>query len=473
MKRYWISLLLIALLGVGIAQAQTSFNAPPESGRIFALSTVGGLSIGEKQNMPLPFGTVDVDWNPSDPTRWARIDNFGLLRFVPEGGIGEGVYTFAPYFDGYQSESGATNKLFMRDVEWSPNGEMLAFRIENNAVPDLNQGVWFWVPLFDMPSDPSYQILRHCPPFCSAAGVPENDAGWRSRGIEWSSDNDAILLTVYMNATARQALEIRYVRRDNNQTQAITGVTNPLYFEYGHWANDGQALVVSGLNPEGQSVFGTISRDGQVANITLAQDLSLAYTRDAVQLADGSFMMLASPVSATAPLQLYTGEGVALTPPIGDSAPSKVLWSPDRTAVIVWVGSSTYVALTNGTVYDITTLTDNSPNLDWVTGGLSGELLPVTLNTPIAEGVYMSEVTNQPLMGFEVGSLLVVSAGAVDIYAEPTADSAIVGTLVAPQELIVTSGPLLDASNVNWYRVQTLDYTGWIRATENLAMPQN
>ena len=50
-------------------------------------------------------------------------------------------------------------------------------------------------------------------------------------------------------------------------------------------------------------------------------------------------------------------------------------------------------------------------------------------------------------------------------------DSGIIGTLTAGEELIITGGPLQDGA-VTWYRIQTLNFTGWIRNLEHLSPAQ-
>ncbi|MCA9912658.1 MAG: hypothetical protein KC496_04900, partial [Anaerolineae bacterium] len=213
MSRIILILSWLLLGGMLMTTAQdSSFEEPVESGRIFALSSTGGLSLGELPEFPLPAGTIDVDWNPVDTSRWARVDAFGLLRFVDPNSDQrfEGTYTFSPFYDGYtvDEENPGENKLFVRQVEWSPDGEMLAFRIQNEAQPDASQGIWFWQPLPELATDPSYQIMGHCPPFCSMFGVPENSAGWRSLDLEWSSDDQSILVTANLLSEGRRALDV-------------------------------------------------------------------------------------------------------------------------------------------------------------------------------------------------------------------------------------------------------------------------
>lgn len=470
-------LTLISLITSTHAQSNT-FTMPPESGRIFAISTENGLSIAEKTDIPLPVGTIDVDWNPADPSRWARVDHVGLLRFVPEGSTGEGTYTFSPYFEGYQVASGAENKLFMRDVEWSPDGRMLAFRIQNDAIADLGQGVWFWTPIFELSTDPSYQILRHCPPFCSAAGSAENAAGWRATNIEWSSDNNAILIRLNLLGEGRRALEIRFANREAEPPTQAGQAPSPLLYEYGHWANDGQRIIVSGRDPDGVIVVGTISREGNADVIIPASTIGMAWVQDAVQTPQGQIVMLGSAEGQNAPLQLIDDSGDILTAPIGDSPPIEVEWSPNRDAVLVRTSNGTYIATVDGRIVDITSTIDNSPNISWVTTipqTLTRLTLPPPISqretaTPSPEPSPVDATTILPPPIYEVGTLLRLQTGRLNIYTEPVADADVTGVLNAGQELIITSEPLNDGTNT-WYRVQTLQFSGWIQDVSGLVVP--
>jgi hypothetical protein len=194
-----------------------------------------------------------------------------------------------------------------------------------------------------------------------------------------------------------------------------------------------------------------------------------------VQQADGSLVMLGSSVSEFSPLQLVKEDGTQLTPPIGTTFPSEVKWSPDRSAVMLRVDEEVYIAQTNGTVYEITDLLADSPNVDWVNGAMPEGFRTLPLSTPIAEGTYVPEVTEAAggdSRVFAVGDLLRVNVGTVDIFSEPAGDASVVGTLNTGEELIITDGPLSRA-DVTWYRVQTLNFTGWINNTSGLIYPEN
>ena len=469
---------LILILGLGLFAlpilAQGLFTEPRESGRAYVLSTATGTLQLAQFNVDFG-GTIDIDYHPEDPRRWARIGNFGIIRFIDPGNpeISEGVYTFPPFVENFQVATPEENKVFAREVTWSPDGQMLAFRLQNEANQDLNQGVWFWQPLRELSTDPSYQILRHCPPFCTATGTIESDPGWRATSLEWSSDNNAILIGLNLLGENRRALVVREARRDPDQTQAGTR-PNPLLFDYGHWANDGQRLVVSGQGPDGMVVFGTIDRTGNVALINPASEIGMAWVQDAVQTPDNELVMLGNAMGPDAPLQMIDQQGTQLTPPIGTAPPEIVKWSPDRSAVMLQMPDKTYLAQTDGTVYDITDLLmNNSPNIDWIDSAMPPEFTPLVLSAPLASGDSIPEVTAatgvEAGTTFTVGDLLVLNSGTLDIFAEPAGDTTVVGSLSAGEELIITAGPLQDNA-ITWYRVQSLNFTGWIQSIENLSI---
>ncbi|MCA9912325.1 MAG: SH3 domain-containing protein, partial [Anaerolineae bacterium] len=199
--------------------------------------------------------------------------------------------------------------------------------------------------------------------------------------------------------------------------------------------------------------------------------------QDAVETPSGEVLMLGSSVAAGAPLQIINTAGEALTAPIGDVAPHTVRWSPDASAVLLQTTTATYVALTDGTVYDLTGFTENSPNIDWVVGGLPSTLRQVPLPEPIANAEDIEATrTAQPTvnatpMTYSVGQILVLTAGTLDIYTEPAGDADITGVMLPGDELIITAGPVEDGDTI-WYRVQTINYTGWIRNLQNLEVAQ-
>ncbi len=460
---YQLKLLLFILLCLLFIPAAVNAQetAPPTA---IVLSTEDGLTAGM---LTLSGSTLYIDYNPFDSARYARVDGVGMLRFIPAGGA-EGVYSFSPYHEGFAVASAEDNTLFIDEVNWSPNGEMLAFRVSGGD-PGGSDGVWFWQPAREIATDPSYHLLRDCPPGCSLV-TAMNAAEWRSLSIEWSSDNSAILVALELpQEEHRRAVAVAYAVRDPNAIQSRTG-PNVLRYGYGHWAGDGQRIIVSGDGPDGAVVFGSIARDGSTAYITPASEIGMSWVQDAVhQTATGQILMLGSPLGGNSPLQIVDNMGQALTPPIGDAAPDYVSWSPDNSAVLLTIGERYYVAQTDGTITEITTTIGGIPAVDWVEGSLPSDALWLALPAPIAtpEAEETPEVTPTTDTGavaeIAIGQLLQVEIESLDIYAEPIATAAIVATIPQGEALIVTGGPLTDGATT-WWRVQTLDHTGWVQA---------
>ena len=84
--------------------------------------------------------------------------------------------------------------------------------------------------------------------------------------------------------------------------------------------------------------------------------------------------MLASPDGPDSAQALYTAQGQALTGPIGSRAPTRVAWSPDRSAILVViaedVGTRYYVAeVETGSIREITAQVAGALAVEWVSSG--------------------------------------------------------------------------------------------------------
>lgn len=460
MKRLFLLLLLLAA-GTGL-QAQSAPN------KAIALNIHNGLlEIGE---ITLPNDTVYIDFAAVDANRYARIDQIGVALFVPPGGA-EGVYTFSPYFDGFFAFTAQENRLRMREVRLSPDGNMLAFRIENDITPEISDGVWFWQPVRELATDPSYQLLRHCPPCSQVNGQPNDN--WRTTGIEWSPDSSAILIGLELRNEGRRALHVGYPVRDPENRQAITAPT-PLRYDYGHWSEDGQRIIVSGTGTDGTVVFGAINRDGSNAVLNNAADIGMAWVQDAVEQPDtGQIVMLGS-TQPRSPLQILNEQGVILTQPIGNGVPDRVEWSPGRDAVLLVIRGNYYVAQMDGTITDITALMGEIVAINWVntmlpsaarrldtpTAVITGAPDPAAVPTTTTAGFLM------PQTSYQVGQLMQITISGQALYTEPVSDAHVLTMLSPGSELILTAGPLTDG-NALWWRVQTLDFSGWLTETRD------
>lgn len=428
--------------------ASGSYTPVDPAVRAIALSSAGGL--GE---VALAGGARAVSFNPIDPKRYARVDEFGGLRFVPENGQ-EGVYTFAPYFEGFTAGSLEANPLRLTEVQWSPNGQQLAFIISSGDAA-ANDGLWFWQPAREIGTDPSYHLLRDCPPGCNLV-ERRNVQEWKTLSLEWAADNQAILVSLFLPQQSRRALAVRQAVRDPETTQSRVG-PDALLYDYGHWTPDGQRIVVSGKGPNGAVVFGTIGRDGASTLLTPALDIGLGWAQDAViQPASGQIIMLGAEGGAGGALRLYDSSGQALSDFIGNGPPSRVSWSPDRTAVLVSVDQGGgqvrhYIAQTDGTITDITADVGQSP-IAWVAGSL-----PPTAQTrtPALPSGVVAGSKYQP------GQQLRVYADKLDIHTAPSQSASRIGTITMGEYVAILAGPV-EAENIIWWRVQTVTYTGWL-----------
>jgi hypothetical protein len=429
----------------------TAYTPVDPNVRAIALSTTGGLRWGE---IELPGYAATIDYNPVYPESYARTDNVGMLKFAPPGG-GEGVYSFSPYFDGFGAASAEENRLFVAEVAWSPNGQMLAFRIDSKG-KEINDGVWFWQPARELPTDPSYQLLRDCPPGCDLV-IRQNANEWRSLSIDWSSDNQAILVQLELPLEGRRALTVVQAVRDPETTQSRTG-PNVLRYDYGTWANDGQRIVVSGKNPDGQVVFGMVNRDGSNASVTTAASIGLGWVQNAVhQPSSGQIIMLGAPGGSGGALRLYDSTGAALTDFIGNGPPQRVVWSPDRSAVLVTTDEGGtfrhYVARIDGVISDITDVIGTTQAVGWVKSGL-----PANARSPqpyIPSGVIAGSK-------YQPGQQLRVYADdGLNIHTEPSLNASTVGAVGRGEYVAILAGPV-EADGIIWWRVQTVSSSGWI-----------
>jgi len=455
----------------------TYAQAPATTSFVMYIDDNSDLQLGE---VPLPGASIYADWNPQDRNSLARVDDFGLLRFAPIGSP-EGVYSFSPYFSGFSAPSLEENDIAVSEVEWSPNGQQLAFRLSTGS-SDGSDGVWFLQPAQETATDPSYHLLRDCPPGCGLVNSRDT-AEWKSLSIDWSPDNVAILVHQYLPEEERNALGLIFASRDSESPQA--DIQPPTYrYEYGAWANDGNRLVVSGYNPEDVAVFGFLERDGSNPQVNLASQIGLVYVRNAVHHPiTGQLVMLGSPTSDSAPVAIYDNNGNALTAQIGDQAPDFVEWSPNRNAVFVRVGESAYIATINREVYNITETVGNNPMVSWSEAGLPDnatilslppavefqpESTPIVITAPAGNtinGDATAQSLSAPKTDLAPGQLLQVVDSAT-VYAEPIIGAEVLADLEQGEALVLIGGPLTDGVTI-WWRIQTLDYVGWAEEVVN------
>lgn len=452
MRRRFPIIALILLVS-GLVHAQDTLPTTTGAPRAvaFALSE-NGLVAAE---VTLPDNTLTIDFNPQDTTHWARTDQNGMIRYAPLN-TPEGVYTFAPYQDGFSVGAAGENKLFVQQVAWSPNGQQLGFVINTpNFSDEPAHGVWFWQPARETANDPAYQLLRQCPPRCELTNNVDN-LQWHVRRIDWSPDSTRVLVGLDLPQEGRRALAVRVAARD---ADIANTPPQPLRYDTGHWTLDGSAIVVAGSNPQGVIGFGIISPEGNPLSFTPVAPPVAAWVQDAVQGADGQFYMFGSAVGRGAALQLLDSTGRPLTPEIGSSAPDRIRWNSSRTAALLNIGSNTFVVQVDGTITDVTSLLTGIRADDWVASlPTTGRVL--TVPEPLVTG------GNLPV---KVGDILRVNADTVAIYAEPTQGAVAVGLLNIGEELVIV-GDAVQNRDIIWWRIQSIHYSGWINTTSNLEL---
>jgi hypothetical protein len=451
-RLFAVILALFMLAGAALAQ----------DGRAVVLTTDNEGTLAAYAT-DLPGDTRFVAFNPADAGRYARIDGAGMLRFVPEGATTEGVYTFSPYFEGYRVGSIDENKLRVDEVAWSPDGAMFAFRIGSDAA-ESDGGTWFWQPAITTATDPSYQLLRDCPPACALVN-PSNAAQWRGRALDWSSDGVAILVGLTLPEEERDAFAIVYASRDPESTQA-RNAPRVQRFSSAHWAADGRSIVVSGYDAAGRVVYGFSDRTGETISLTEAANIGFTWVQDAVEdPATGRLLMLGSQAGAGMPLALIADDGRYITPLIGQAAPDRVVWNAERSAVLVEIGDAAYVAQTDGRVTDVTGLRGAIP-LTWAAvapAGAARLALPEPIIDPLPAATAEAAPAT-PAVPFAIGQMRTVAQAGLAIYAQPLAGSDALLILDMGEAVVIVGGPLTDGVST-WWRVQTLDHAGWLPET--------
>ncbi|MDX1991716.1 MAG: hypothetical protein SF029_04980 [bacterium] len=331
--------------GIGIGNAPAPISVSPvTSAQGFGLTFDGSIA-SQGISLFTNVTTYNFDQNPANPRQFAVIDQTGLLYITDVGGanafrIEQGPYTQFPAADR------ATNNAAAEIVRWSPSGQYVAFIVDGNQ--QASDGVWYFQPGQFAP----LQLIVDCPtegfPGCLITTPPDNIRRWESEDIAWSPDGQALLVTATLPEQGHGGLMVIGVTRN----ERVRDNRPPMIlYDYGSWGADGRILA-SGRNPDGLIEVAWLDRSGSVMQ-RLYQGGTL-WLGWAVQQPNNQIVALGRQGDANGPLAIYDMNGTALTAPIGDAFPSRVLWSPDRSAVYVEAGGRRYVASVGGQVTEIT-----------------------------------------------------------------------------------------------------------------------
>ncbi|GAB4339442.1 MAG: hypothetical protein Kow00117_20400 [Phototrophicales bacterium] len=306
------------------------------------------------------YNTLQIDiahiaQNPANASQFSIIDTTGMLYISGLNATNAFRVEQGPYTQ-YPALSREENNAIALLSTWSPNGQYLAFII--HAEKNASDGVWYLEPGQFAP----LQLIVDCP-FegfigCNIVRPPDDVRFWISREIYWSPNSQTLLINAELPQRGRRGLMIRDITRN----ERIRDERPPMiFYDYGTWGAD-RRILASGRNPDGIAGVYWLNRDGSLNEIIFAQNgLWLGW---AVEQPDGAIVALGRMGQPDGAVAIYDMTGTALTPPIGDGFPQRVVWSPDANAVLVEVNGRQYVATTSGLVSEISSQTGNLP-VNW------------------------------------------------------------------------------------------------------------
>ena len=448
-------------------------NAPPPvpttiapGVRSFALSTAAGLVVAQGVALPGGASTFSV----SSDGRVARVGVQGALYLSASWDQPGERVSFSP-FSAFEPDSPEHNNARVAQAAWSPDGRLLAFLIDtdSDASPDNdsnNDGVWFLVPEVTRATDPSYQLIRDCPPEagCSLILGAGDQPPQRRRSLyfEWNFQSSALLVSVELVDQGRRAVLV------------VDAVPDPAYasrqqlallYEYASWVPDRNSVVLSGAGPDGLPVVARLDRDSGQTTVLYSAAADGRMVRSAVQTSAGRVFALTG-ADAMAPVvlsEIADGGARPLTEPIGQSAPVRVQWSPARDAVLLVMLEDgvrrTFVAQVNGQVEELTAQVADALAVEWVAGRLPPAAAPPASPTPTA-GVAL------PLgaVAFAPGETVVTTIDGLNVRVQPSIGAPVAALLPQGTALVIT-GSLLEGEGFRWYPVRLSDQiTGFAAA---------
>lgn len=319
------------------------------------LDTSANGIIGEGYNT-LQVEIAHIAQNPANSAQFSIIDTTGMLYVSGLNATNAYRVEQGPYTQ-YPAVSREENNAIAFMSTWSPNGQYLAFAM--NAEKNASDGVWYFEPGVFAP----LQLIVDCP-FegfigCNIVRPPDDVRFWKSKDVHWSPNSQTLLIVAELPQLGRGGLMVRDITRN----ERIRDERPPMiFYDYGTWGADGRILA-SGRNPNGAYGVYWLNRDGSLSETVFSQNgLWLGW---AVEQPDGAIVALGRSGDANGAVAIYDMTGTALTSPIGDGFPQRVVWSADGAAVLVEVNGRQFVATTSGLVTEISSQTGNRA-VNWV-----------------------------------------------------------------------------------------------------------
>lgn len=257
------------------------------------------------------------------------------------------------------SQFGLHPNLTYGDLTWSPNGQLLTFRIDADNPQEFNgidSGIWIYEPA----TNRSWQIFRNT----YAGQVEQQHDQRRALAVTWAPNNGAVAITV--DTPVGQGTVLVPVTHDANEW------IDAIPYAGANWTTDSSALIVSGRTWNGYSVVGRIALDTfWTYNEYQNQNSNGLTMQAATQLTDGQLAFLggsgnnfalyiAQPVSGSQPIQMssqITGQIIAAE------------WNSARTAVLVTVQNAgqkqIWIVRADGTISNSTLPGNNTTEAHW------------------------------------------------------------------------------------------------------------
>ena len=344
--------------------------SPPQTLRINAASA---YEFAVAPGQPFAHGSVQLTDgvrlflpNPADDNSYLHTDDKGILRYRAPGQPAAQEMKWSPFHAGYSAgiESYDRNKHRVVELDWSADGSRFSFRIDTPPGLDNSAaGVWHWRPEAHPVHGATFQLIRDCAHDgyrpCGFVN-PSNARHWRTVKVEWSpvAGDTRILLTVRLPEENRNALAMTRAVADIAYANNAPPFAR---YDYGHWDMDGQGIVVSGRRPDGRAVIAQVNGDLSGERVILDGAARGLWLRNAARLPNGDIVALGRSGAPNAgPVALYDMQGRRISDFVGDSAPDRVSWHPDRSAVVLIVAGRQYTArVADGAIYDSSELAAN------------------------------------------------------------------------------------------------------------------
>jgi hypothetical protein len=393
----------------------------------------------------LPFASTTFAVNPVDSSRVAVVDTRGLL-YLFTGGVAasQGVRVRVSPFLDFEPQSAEENQVRVAQIGWSPDGTQLAFLVV--AERDDRDGVW----ILDNPQANSlgsaHQVFRECPPpiqLACTVVIGGEPSLYNSLHFDWNPGGSALLVSLDLTGEGRRAFTV--IPRANDPTHL-----QPIY-RYGSasWSWDGTRILVSGAGPDGRVVLAWLDPASGAQTPILDGTARGLWLQDAVERPDGSIVALGSIGGSASAMSLYDGSGALLSAPIGTQAPQRVVWSPDRDAVLVMVNDGAayhyYVAQVDGQVREITEGFAGALSVEWV-GGVSAIAQAAT---PSGGSLVQSR------FGLHVNAAVqVVAPVGVNLRAAPSTQAQVLAAVQTFDYVVIVGGPVVGEGLI-WWQVKT------------------